>query len=235
MKLTIRQWGDWVAHVLKAATQQHHQELRPLFAPFIPQDAVVVDIGAHAGQFSRLFARMAPRGHVYAFEPSAYARSVMQTAMRFNRAANVTLVAKGLSDAPGEQVLHTPIKKAGGMGFGAAHLGQAQTGRVTVPQTVALTTLDAFAEEVGLTRLDFLKADVEGWEFHALRGGEAALRRFGPALYLEVSDEHLARAGGSAEGLFAWLAALGYEARRVPAMTPAPAYEGPANYLFSRR
>ena len=55
MRLTFRQRSDWVAHVLKAGFQQHHRELIPLFAPHIAEDAVIVDVGAHAGQFARLF------------------------------------------------------------------------------------------------------------------------------------------------------------------------------------
>src|SRR5665213_4220034 len=123
MRLTARQRASWLAHVFKAATQQHHGDLRTLFAPHIPSDAVIVDIGAHAGQFAKLFSAMAPGGHVFAFEPSAYARSVMAPALRFNRIGNVTVVPIGLSDAAGELTLHTPIKRGRSLGFGIAHLG----------------------------------------------------------------------------------------------------------------
>lgn len=232
MSLTFRQRADWLAHVFKASTQQHHRQLVPLFAPHIPQDGVVIDIGAHAGQFSRLFAGMAPQGHVWSFEPSAYARSVMESAARFRRLGNITLMPFGLSDAPGEMVLHTPIKKAGGMGFGAAHLGQGDTSRPTVPQTVALTTLDAVVRERGIQRVDFIKADIEGWELHALRGGEETLRRFNPVLYFEVNEAQLRRAGDSAEGMFSWLEARGYEALTVPALQPRSAFTGHGNFLF---
>ncbi|MDP2258197.1 MAG: FkbM family methyltransferase [Caulobacter sp.] len=232
MSLTFRQRADWLAHVFKASTQQHHRQLVPLFAPHIPRDAVVIDIGAHAGQFSRLFATMAPQGQVWSFEPSAYARSVMETAARFRRLDNITLMPFGLSDAPGETVLHTPIKKAGGMGFGAAHLGEGDTSRPTVPQTVVLTTLDTVVRDRGIERVDFIKADIEGWELHALRGGEETLGRFTPVLYLEVNDNHLRRAGDSAEGMFSWLEARNYEAFTVPALQPRPVATEHGNFLF---
>lgn len=232
LRLNFRQRGDWVAHVLKAGLQQHHREMIPVFAPYIPDDAVVLDVGAHAGQFARLFAGMAPRGQVWSFEPSAYARSVMTTAARLRRIDNITLLPVGLSDAPGELVLHTPVKKAGGLGFGAAHLGADDGSRETVQQVVRLTTLDAFVAEKGLTRVDFIKADIEGWELHALRGGEQTLARFRPALFLEVSEHHLARAGESAAGLFAWLAERGYQAHSVPDMTPVPDYSEASDFLF---
>ncbi|MGI9169863.1 MAG: FkbM family methyltransferase [Caulobacteraceae bacterium] len=214
-------------------TQSHHRELRGLFAAYIPADAVVVDVGAHAGQFSKMFAAMAPRGHVFAFEPSAYARSVMAPALRFNRIGNVTLVPMGLSDTRGELTLHTPIKRGRSLGFGLAHLGAGEG--PAFEQTIALTTLDIFARERRLGRLDFIKADIEGWELRALEGGEATLRRFSPALYLEVDAARLARAGDTPADLCAWLAALDYRCFTPPAIFRAPAYFGPGDYFFVRR
>lgn len=230
MRLTPRQRASWLAHLYKAATQQHHGALRVLFAPHIPPDAVVVDIGAHAGQFSKLFAAMAPKGRVWAFEPSDYARSVMAPALRWNGVGNVALIPLGLGDRPGETTLHTPIKRGRSLGFGIAHLGA--DGGPVFDQTVRLTTLDAFVAERAFTRLDFIKADVEGWEMRALMGGETVLRRFSPALYLEVDEACLARAGDTPGALFAWLSALGYRGFTTPDLSPAPAYTGPGDYLF---
>jgi FkbM family methyltransferase len=232
MALTPRQRASWLAHLFKAATQQHHQDLRPLFAPHVPADAVVIDIGAHGGQFSKLFARMAPKGHVYAFEPSAYARSIMAPALRWNGIDHVTLIPMGLSDKPGELTLHTPIKRSSALGYGTAHLGDPADPAARHDQSVTLTTLDAFVASRGLDRLDFIKADIEGWEMRALLGGEATLRRFRPVLYLEVDDACLDRAGDTPQALFAWLSTLGYRAFTTPARAPISAWPGRGDYLF---
>jgi FkbM family methyltransferase len=232
MNLTSRQRAAWVAHVFKAVTQRHHRELIPLFAPFVPQDAVVLDVGAHAGQFAKLFAAMAPRGRVFAFEPSAYARSILAPAMAVGGWGRVEIVPVGLSDQPGELVLHTPIKRRGGLGFGIAHLGEPGEGDAA-DQTVALTTLDAFAEARGLERLDFVKMDIEGWEHRALMGGRRTLARFQPTLYLEIDAAMLARAGDDPPSLFGWLQALGYRAYSTPVLVPVETYAGPGDYIFS--
>lgn len=226
--LAIR--AGWLRHVMIAATQQHHLELVEPFKPFIPPDAVVIDVGAHAGQFAKLFAKMAPRGVVHAFEPSPYARSVLTLALRFSGAAAVRVHPVGLSDSPGELALHTPIKKRGGMGFGLAHLGGSGEGEVG--HRVSLTTLDLFAEAERLERLDFIKADIEGWEAHMLRGGMATVRRFRPAIFLEVDDALLARAGAAPSEIWSLLAPLGYRSRRAPAFEPTDGYVGPGDYLF---
>jgi FkbM family methyltransferase len=234
MRLTPRQRASWLAHLFKASTRQHHRELHTLFAPHVPRDGVIVDIGAHAGQFSKLFARMAPAGHVYAFEPSAYARSIMEPALRVNRIRNVTLTPAGLSDAAGRLTLHTPLKRSSALGYGVAHLGEASAATTaTIDQAVELTTLDDFVALRGLARLDLIKADVEGWELRALKGGQAALRRFQPALYLEIDDVLLTRAGDSPGALFDWLGALGYRGFSTPDLKPAARWGGPGDYLFT--
>ncbi|MHB8528467.1 MAG: FkbM family methyltransferase [Caulobacteraceae bacterium] len=232
MRLTPRQRASWLAHLFKATTQQHHLELRPLFAAHIPPAAVVIDVGAHAGQFSELFAGMARQGRIYAFEPSAYARSIMVRALRLNRIDNVRLFSAGLSDTPGRRVLHTPLKRSSALGFGTAHLGCDDSAGPKLDQNVELTTLDVFASGQSLDRLDFVKADIEGWELRALRGGERTLRRFRPTLYLEVDDICLARAGDTPSDLFAWLAALGYRGYASPEPRPAPEWSGVGDYLF---
>ena len=183
---------------------------------------MVVDIGAHAGQFSKLFARMAPRGEVYAFEPSAYARSVMVPAVALNRLGNITLVPKGLGERCEPLVLHTPLKRRRSLGFGTAHIGASEG--PTVDQAIEMTTLDDFVAEQTIHRLDLIKADVEGWELRALKGGEAALRKFSPAL--------MGRAGDTPADLFTFLRELGYRGFVTPKVRPAPAYEQAGDYLF---
>jgi FkbM family methyltransferase len=228
----LRRRADWFAHAWKATTQQHHRELVPVFAPYVAKDAVVFDVGAHAGQFSKLFAKLAPNGKVFAFEPSVYARSILKPALAWNRLTHVEIVPMGLSDADGELVLHTPIKRHGGLGFGLAHLGGDQSERPSMTQTVKLTTLDGFVASRGLTRLDFIKADVEGWESHILRGGERTLAAHHPAMFLEVVDSSLTRAGASPGEIWDRLTPLGYRALKAPDFKPVNGFAGDGDYLF---
>lgn len=231
--MTLKRRADFVAHLLKATTQQHHKALIPAFNPHVPAGATVIDVGAHAGQFSKLFARMASQGQVYAFEPSAYARSILTRSLAFNRMSHVKVIPMGLSDAPGELILHTPIKARGGLGFGIAHFGDdGQDTRDTMDQAVPLTTLDDFAEQEGLTRLDFLKADVEGWEVNVLKGGLKTLAKHKPALFLEISDASLARAGAKPTDIWDLLRPLGYHALKAPDFVAVDGYAGVEDYLF---
>lgn len=233
--LTPRQRLTYAAHLFKALTRQHHRELLPLIAPHVGADAVVVDAGAHAGQFAKLFSSLAPQGRVYAFEPGGYARGILERVVRWRGLGNVSVVPLGLSDAPGEAELALPLKSGGSFGFGLGHLGGGAQARPAVRETVRLVTLDGFAAEAGLTRLDFLKADVEGWEIRLLRGAMTSVARFRPAILLELVAAHLERSGAGAAEAWERLTPLGYTAVRLGGETrAAPGFAGDGDYLFHR-
>jgi FkbM family methyltransferase len=158
----------------------------------------------------------------------------MEPALRFNGIRNVTLTPAGLSDSVGRLTLHTPLKRSSALGYGVAHLGAAGPDGDTIDQAVELTTLDLFTASSDLGRIDLIKADVEGWEMRALKGGEDTLARFHPTLYLEIDDALLSRAGDSPSDLFEWLGALGYRGFCTPDLRPTPRWAGAGDYLFTK-
>jgi FkbM family methyltransferase len=202
---------SFAAHLWKAVTQQHHRVLLPLLARCVPRDGVVFDVGAHAGQYAKLFARLAVEGQVYAIEPGSYARTILRTAIWVRRLSNVAIVPVALGAEPGLARLMIPVKASGALGFGLSHLGRPEERWPRVAaELVARTTVDKLAEMLALDRLDFIKADIEGGEMRLLEGAKDSLERFRPRLLIELSGAHLARAGDDIAGAVAFLAARGY-------------------------
>ena len=177
---------------------------------WVTPEAVVFDVGGHAGQFAKLFAKMAPRGHVYSFEPGGYPRSILRLAIAANRLVNVTIVPKGLGDQSGTLTLYTPLKPGGVHRFGLAHLGQYAEAHPVKKEVVPVTTIDLFAAEQGIGRLDFIKLDVEGWELRVLSGGAEKIESCRPAMLIELIDVHLARAGDTLTEAWATLRGWGF-------------------------
>lgn len=206
----LRSHMTFCAHLFKALTKQHHTELMPLFVKYVPKDGVVFDVGAHAGQFTKLFSRLVPHGNVYAFEPGKYPLSIVKKVKALRRLNNVTIIPFGLSDVKSEASLNTPIKKSGSMGFGLSSLGVLDDKRKIKSETVALTTIDYFVQENDIERIDLLKADIEGWELRMLWGAQKALEKFRPILILEVCEKFLARAGNTRNELLNFLATQNY-------------------------
>lgn len=209
--LTPRRWLTFAAHSYKAAAYQHHRELMPALRQLIVEDAVVFDIGAHSGQFATLFARIASQGTIYSFEPGRYARMILTLALAINRTSNVRVFPIALGDKAGPSSMRMPVKRSGSFGFGLANLGTGETSRPHISEPIDVATLDGLCSAMGVARIDFIKADIEGWEMRMLVGGRAMLERFHPTLWLEIVDSHLSRAGDSMVALWGFLTGLDYK------------------------
>ncbi len=213
--LTLRQRMTWLAHCYKALAYQHHKEMRPVFSPFVPHDGVVIDVGAHAGQFTKLFSAMVPGGQVLAFEPASYALSILRRVVAVRRLHNVDIIPCALGAEEAALTLNVPVKSSGSLGFGLSFIGDATTSSRTLrSETIRVRRLDDVVTERGLRRIDFIKADIEGFEASLLAGARETLARFRPVLFLEIVDEHLRRAGSSPGALCSLLRDLSYRPRR---------------------
>lgn len=140
---------------------------------FLPaSEAVVFDVGAHAGEWTLALLEAAGSRiqAVHAFEPSAHHQAAL-AAIADERVRPLPLA---LGEAAGERVLFADRAGSGLASFYARrldHFGIAMGER----EMVRVTTLDAFMAEHGIPKIDFLKLDVEGHELAALEGAGRAL------------------------------------------------------------
>ena len=115
--------GSFLAHLFKATTRQHHRAVAATIMRLVPPALVVFDVGAHAGQYTKLFAIAAVEGRVYAVEPGSYARSILRSVVWLHGLANVAVLPIALGSGSELGTLTLPVKSRGGLGFGLAHLG----------------------------------------------------------------------------------------------------------------
>ena len=73
-----------------------------------------------------------------------------------------------------------------------------------------MRSLDALVVEENLQRVDMIKLDIEGAEYDALLGAEATIRRYGPALLIEVFDSALRHQDATSGQIWSFLEDLGY-------------------------
>ena len=190
----------------------------------LPSGGVCVDVGAHCGMVSLFAARCVGRqGRVLAFEPSPREFARLSANVAAGDLIQVEIHQAALAEAPGTVTLR--LAEPGHAGHNTIGSAFAYADVVVAAlHAVPATTLDAAL--AGLARCDLVKMDIEGAELRALRGGAVALARLRPALILEVFDRALAGSGDTVDGLFAWLAANGYEARDIDPATGR--FEAPA-------
>jgi FkbM family methyltransferase len=138
---------------------------------------VVLDAGGCWGDTALYFAGLVgPAGKVYTFEFDPESLEIMRANLALNPhlASRIEVVERALWDRSGETL---EFVQAGRM---TTLVGPGAEQPSTRP--VSTITIDDFAQERGLERLDFLKMDVEGAELNLLRGARASIERFAPKL-----------------------------------------------------
>jgi FkbM family methyltransferase len=162
---------------------------------FIPQGGVVVDAGACIGDHTVTYAEMVGKlGKVYAFEPPGPALRCLLYNVR--DLPQVEVHGRALGD-----VVHLATLQTDGHNLGASRLvGDANGGVVVRPLDAVLPSL---------TRLDFVKIDVEGYEPYVLSGAQTLLSKFRPVMLIEINKDMLGRNGLTEQDVLKHVDALG--------------------------
>lgn len=150
-----------------------------------PLGGVFVDVGANVGTYAMVLARhVGANGKVIAVEP----HPVTHARLAFNRAASgfswVALVAAAAGPSDGELMIETD-----GDNLGASHIvsGERPGNAIRVPSL----RLQRILEDAGVSHVDALKIDVEGYEDRVLTG---FFKQAPPSLWPRaVVIEHLSR------------------------------------------
>jgi FkbM family methyltransferase len=179
--------------------------------------SVCVDVGAAAGLYTVTLSRLAgPSGRVHSVEPLSIAHPMWTRVLRARDAPNVLHHPVALGVEPGTGVMSVPVSRFGPV-TGRSFLAWKSSGlgsnaefpqHLTVP--VEVTTLDGLCASAGLTRLDFIKVDVEGAELHVLEGGQHTIDAFRPMMLIEIEARHTARYQYSPDTIVDWLTGRGY-------------------------
>jgi FkbM family methyltransferase len=128
---------------------------------------VVLDCGAAEGLFALSVLERARR--VAIFEPSPdFAGSLQRT---FGSAPNAIVVPAALGSAEGKAFL------SGGSLYGSVRMDDG------IP--INITTVDAWAGRTD-TRVDFMKGDLESYEFEVLKGAQTIIQRDRPKIAFTV-------------------------------------------------
>ena len=174
----------------------------------LSRGAVFFDVGAHIGYDSlRAAVTVGETGRVVAFEPNPNTLTQLRANVEASSARNVVIQPIACTD---QETTLTLFDSTLGGNSGESSLSRENAGPATRSYTVRGRPIDDVVEELGLRRLDVIKADVEGAELIVLRGATKTLRRFHPKLILEITQGKLANMGTSVDELEAFVRSLGY-------------------------
>jgi len=167
----LQYWMKTVGHVRDGKpTYQYHKYSAAM--EFVKTKGRAIDIGAHAGLWSRVMAL--DFDVVTAFEPVPEHVSCWKK--NLEGFTNVTLHEVALGRLPGTVQMHTRTPGSSG-DTSVALMGQ----EPNAAQAVPMHTLDDYL----IDYIDFLKIDNEGYEYYGLRGAESTLLRCRPVVIVE--------------------------------------------------
>ncbi|WP_232833456.1 FkbM family methyltransferase [Paraburkholderia kururiensis] len=153
-----------------------------LFAQMVREGNTVVEAGANIGSHTVMLSRtVGDTGLVFAFEPQRHTFQLLCANLALNERLNVRAMQCAVGDEEGT-VEFPVIDPRQRNNFGASSLLL----QGLPSEQVALRSIDS----LHLPRLDFLKADVEGFEANVIRGAQKTLGEHRPIVYLEYLNHY---------------------------------------------
>jgi FkbM family methyltransferase len=197
----LRAAFDWDASTLE---EVFYKDIYEQESKIKPGD-VVLDVGAHIGCFTLKAAKeVGPEGRVVSFEPSSENFRLLTLNVNSNDYSNAKLFNVAVGSAPGTAKLNLGSRK--GTNSLLSDAGVEKVGIEEVP----IRTLDSIADELKLTKVSFVKIDVEGFELEVLKGGRNILASSHPSIAMETHDF-----GPSEEEIGNYLRTFGYVVRTI--------------------
>jgi len=179
---------------------------------------VVFDIGANVGMITILLSNKLKNSIVYSFEPSSATFRFLKQNIEDNN-LNAIAVNKGLSDKCEKLFLGPPHKRQhsryqldkGHPGLYSVYADKSDKWVFKHGENCDFITLDSFCEINGITRIDFIKVDVEGHEINVLKGGLNILKACKPICKIEINLFTSKIAQNNPKEIFDVLHRLGYD------------------------
>lgn len=154
------------------------KDVQDVCAHYVFPGSFVIDIGANIGLHSLFFASLAREGVVLAFEPSLETFSIL--AANVKGVSNIVPLNLALSDSKDILDFYVASDNA------YSSLKDTKRKQINSIQKVFCIDLDGFLQGLNVARIDFVKIDVEGFEYSVLAGMQSTIARYHPTVLCEI-------------------------------------------------
>jgi FkbM family methyltransferase len=197
-KLNIHDYMDWMLYFNSKGDSSEDvlQYIKPGYN--------VIDIGGNIGQTALMIGKkLNNNGKVISFEPVPENYQKFLTNLRLNPSIkNVSVENCGLGNSYAKVRMSNPNKANSGQN----RVANDNSGDGDLVEVI---TLDAYMAGKNID-VNFIKIDVEGFEFKVLQGAEQTLRKHKPQMFIEINEDNLKYQNDSSEALIKFLKGLGY-------------------------
>ncbi len=171
---------------------------------------ICFDVGSNLGEVAlHMAAKVGKSGKIYAFEPSPIEYQRLKLHVEHNKMTDVIEIFPiALSNTIGTARFGFGDEAADNQGLGSfVNLEQKS---ISLFQDVPTTTIDEFARQKNINRIDVIKIDTQGAEIFILEGGGSIFSRCSPDIITEISPEDLKHAQKNSIDLLLFIERLGY-------------------------
>lgn len=172
--------------------------------------SIVVDVGANVGMAT--FAAAAMGFRVLAFEPILENIQKLCDGVYLNRVSSLVQVHHlAVSNTPGHITMYKVVGRLDNSAVSATGATLAFKGNEAIPVTIKSVTLDSVVPPSSPVLL--LKIDVQGWEYHVLKGASNLLSRLpheAPYIIYEEDEKLLKESNSTSEEILQFLKDHGY-------------------------
>ena len=151
-----------------------------VLSKFTPKNGdIVLDVGANIGKYAIHCGNLVGKtGKVYAFEPSVKPFELLNKSINENNLDDIVFpINSAVSNYNGKSKLYYSTEEPI-----ASLIYKLSNNFVTIDAT----TLDSFVENNNITKIDWIKIDVEGAEYDVFLGASKTLKKYNAKLIFEV-------------------------------------------------
>jgi len=187
-----------------------------------------LDVGANVGYYTALAMRaLGPKGRIVSLEPDPDSFQYLTQTIQANVGATVSSVNKAASDHAGRATLYTSADNRGDHRLYQNDLASGQC-------DVEVQPVDEILAGLGISQVDLVKMDVQGFEGKVIAGMQQLLtgnRRM--AVIFEFWPNGLDQAGSDATALLANLRELGFDLFEIASGGSLRSLENPSALIAS--
>jgi len=171
---------DWIQENLYFLGEYETAELKSM-EQFISKEGVFIDVGANIGLFSLYASQFT--NQVICFEPFPQNFNSLKQNIKLNNLPNVRLENRAIGETEGVINLYYDDQEK--------NLGMVSTKPLEngIKKEVKVVSLDSYLMSESISNIDFIKIDIEGFEYQALLGMRSTLETYHPTLLIEILDQ----------------------------------------------
>lgn len=159
---------------------------------------IIFDVGGNFGETALFMAKKASNDSIiYVFEPDAFCFNKLLKNISLNNFKNIKPFNFGFGSVQGYYFMSN---------FNIHNRGENKIhSNSQMKPNVQIIRMDDFFYNEKISSVDLIKIDVEGYEYHVLKGGEEIIKKHRPALFIEINDKNLQYQGSSLPDLLCFL------------------------------